>query len=160
MNIVQVIVNDYEGGVRMTMLFRPEEFNVIDEHWEQEDTLLRDLQFHRIFKGRTRWCDLSPTHFRIMIANNLSKVAELPAQQREDFSNPVMLSLNSLIAGLVRCIEKRGECMLETLRIHRVSDGEVAFDYSASLSMVVDFSPEEDDDPSGGIRVIVDNTGA
>jgi hypothetical protein len=151
-----VILNDFVTDSRTAILFNyPQDFQRVNTFWETEDQLLTNLQGNEAFKDRTRWCDLSPTHFRFLIMSNLNKVSALNDDERGDPNNIIMASLTFLLTGFIKCLETRTESTLELMRINRLGDHEVLYDYAGSINMSL-----ESLRPKSGLRVIVDNTGA
>lgn len=148
-----VILNDFVSDRRHAILFNPHDFERVDKFWETEDQLLAGLQDNESFRDRKRWCDLSPTHFRFLIMANLNKVAALTDDEQGDTTNPTMISLTFLLTGFIKCLEMRTESTLELMRINRLGEGEVLYDYAGSINMHLDSLR-----PKSGLRVIVDNT--
>lgn len=149
-----VILNDFVGDRRTAILFNyPQDFARIDANWEIEDKLLSALAHHDAFKNHKRWCDLSPTHFRFLIMSCLNKVAGLTDEEQSDQHNPVMSDLTFLLTGFIKCLESRTESTLELMRINRLGEHEVLYDYAGSINMHLDSLR-----PKSGLRVIVDNT--
>lgn len=149
-----VIINDFETDRRMEILFNyPQDFEQIDTHWEKEDKLLVDMQGNDFFKGHSRWCDLNPTHYRFLLAATLNKVSMLSDEQQGDSLNQTMATLTFVITGFIKCMEERTESSLELMRINRIGENEILYDYSGSVNMHLDTSRRKK-----GLRVIVDNT--
>jgi hypothetical protein len=150
-----VIINDFETDQRIAILFNyPQDFLQINAYWETEDDLLVNLdKANDVFKDRRRWCDLSPTHFRFLIMENMNKMTVLTTEEQADPTNPTMVSLTFLLTGFIKCIEERTESTLELLKVNRLGEGEVLYDYAGSINMHL-----ESLRPKGGLRVIVDNT--
>lgn len=153
MNTTQVIINDYERDRRTTILLEIADFDVIDGVWEEEDRLLVELQEQPAFAGRRRWCDLDPTHFRVLLCHHLTKVAEMDDVDKSDAGNPMGRSLCRLLAAFVFCLQRRSESHIELMHVNRISETEVAYDFWACLNMALDMPRRR-----AGFRVIVDNT--
>ena len=152
MSLTTVIVNDFTNNRRTQTILTQDHFDKMAAVWENEDAILIDMQDNDFFAGRRRWCDLNPTHFRLMISRNLTIAATMPNDQRDDHNHPVIRSLHLLMAAMVICLQQRSECLVELMRIARMSEVEVTFDFSASLNMAIDVQR-----PKGGLRVVVDN---
>ena len=149
-----VVINDFETNRRLAILFNhPHDFARADAEWEREDKLLIEMQKHIAFKERTRWCDLDPTHWRFLILEYLNKMAKLNDTEMYDTQNPVMADLTFLLTSFIKCLEERTEGTMELMRLNRVGENEVLYDYSGSVNMQLDFAR-----PKKGFRVIVDNT--
>jgi hypothetical protein len=152
-----VIINDYVSGNRVILSFGPEDFEALDEHWDKSDVLLAGLQHIDTFRGRSRWCDLLPNHYRLMVAKNLHAAAELEDHQRVDDTNPVVASLNFVTCALIRCLEEGSESQIEFMRINRVGSMDIAIEYDATVKMQVP-PARTDQGPTSRIGVVVDNT--
>lgn len=148
-----VLINDYVMDKRIKLFFSHEDFAITDGEWESKDALLRDLQRHSVFEGRERWCDLEPFHYRLMITKSLEVTANMSDAERLGQDDLRLRSLNFLICCLIRCVEQKADSHIELLKIHRVEDLEVSFEYSAVMSMEMPRSK-----PKKGFSVIVDNT--
>jgi len=153
MNTTTVIVNDFTNNRRSIIILNREHFDKIAEVWHDEDTILIDMQENDFFAGKTHWFELNPTHFRLMVARNLTMAAELPEVERYDSKNDVIRSLHFLLAALIYCLQQRSECLVELMRIARLSEYEVTYDFSASLNMSIEMMHK----PKSGLRVVVDN---
>ena len=149
-----VVINDLATDQRHVILFnRPDDFQRADAYWDNEHPLLMDLQHTDFFIGRKRWADLNPQHFRFLLMNNLSKVAALNTEEQDDPENAVMSSLTFLLSALIKCLEQRTESTIELMRLNRLAEHEVLYDFSASVNLHLhDKVP-----PRKGLRVIVDN---
>jgi hypothetical protein len=152
-----VIINDFVKDRRSVIVFHEPDFMSVEEHWEKSDRLLADLQDHPAFTKRERWCDLNPTHYRLLLMSNLKKLAALSDDEMKTPNNATISSLQFLICALIYCLQRRTESLIEMMRINRIGDHEVAYDYAASLNMAVDL-PRKDGGPKGGLRVIVNNS--
>jgi hypothetical protein len=151
-----VIINDFSTDRRVAILFNhPQDFTRVDAYWEVEDKLLVNLsELNVAFKDRRRWCDLSPTHYRFLIMENLNKVAALSDEDQANDTNPTMVSLTFILTAFIKLLENVTESTIELLRINRLGEHEVLYDYSGSINMHLDsIRPKRD-----GLRVIVDNT--
>jgi hypothetical protein len=148
-----VVVNDFASDRQFTLIFNDTDFTRANEFWDQEDKLLNDLQSEPYFKGKLKWSDLDPTHFQLMLLRVLTKVNKLQPDERGDLDHPVMMGLTFLLTSLIKCLEMRTGCQVELLKLQRLSDTDILYDFAASLNMRLD-------NPSAptGIRVIVDNT--
>jgi hypothetical protein len=131
-----------------------EDFDVIEMFWNNSDKLLDDLQKNYFFEGKKNWCDLSPTHYRLLITQNLTKVAQLSEVDRSDKDNGTVRSLRFLISALIYCLETRAESLVETMKINRLDEYQVIFDYSANINIPLSISKPEEKKP---FTVVVDN---
>lgn len=129
-----VVVNDYVRNKRMSLYYSEDDLQMAMKSWEAEDQVLVHLQAHPMFAGRRRWCDLEPHHYRLMVTKSISMVGELSDEERLDHTNPVVLSNNFLLCALAICLNKRMDGMIEVLRLSRISDIDVSFEYSAILN--------------------------
>lgn len=151
-----VIINDFSTDRRVAILFNhPQDFARVDAYWETEDKLLVGLSdLNEAFAGRRRWCDLSPTHYRFLIMETLNKMAALSDEEQSDDTNPTMVSLTFVLTAFIKLLENVTESTIELLRLNRLGDHEVLYDYAGSINMHLDsIRPKRD-----GLRVIVDNT--
>jgi hypothetical protein len=152
--VTTVIINDFVTDRRTAILFNhPQDFVQVNAFWEKEEKLLVQLAENESFRDRKRLCDLSPTHFRFLIMATLKKVADLAPEQHSDPAHPAMTTLTFLLTGFIKCLEDRTESSLELMRINRLGEDEILYDYAGSINMHLDSLR-----PKKGLRVIVDNT--
>lgn len=149
-----VVINDLVADQRHVVTFaRPTDFQRADAYWETEDKLLVGLQHTVQFAGRKRWCDLTPNNYRFLIMNNLSKVSALSLEEQNDPKNEVMMSMTLLLTAFIRCLELRTESTVELMKLIRLADHEVLYDFSASINLHIDGKKA----PKKKLRVIVNN---
>lgn len=151
-----VIIDDYVTRKRSSILFSEDHMQAIIDSWEEESELLLALDDIEMFSGKSRWCDLGTEHFRILITNIIRKRdMEIPQSSHYDDQEPIVQTLYFMILGLVHNLQEKTDMVVDSLNIMRVDDIEVTF--KASITMI----PEgrlEDDEPKGGLSVVVDNT--
>lgn len=149
---VSIIITDFEIDKRIYINLEQEDFDFIKKVWNTEDKLLVELQDSPIFENKTKWSDLSPMHYRLMILKNLSLMVALTNEERMDFLNPTIKSLRFLLSALVYSLEMKSESLVELMRITRINDMQVIFDYSANINICF-----EKQIPNNKLRVVVDN---
>jgi hypothetical protein len=131
----------------------------ITENWNSPDTLLVDLVNTKFFEGKTTWGELKPIHFKFLIIRNFIHMDRLKAKQRMDTKHPVVASLYFLIGGLLRAINEKADTTVEFMKIVRVTESHINFDFHASLILEFDTSNNEDDPMEEKVlKVVVDNT--
>jgi hypothetical protein len=148
-----VIINDFETNRRTLSILEDADFNVVNGVWENEDPLLVEMQNNPFFAGRRRWCDLDPTHYRLMILRNLTQVAQIGDDERGNENNLIVRSLHFLLCAMIHCLQRRAESMLELVRINRLNEHEITFDYTATLNMHIEMPKPK----AGKLFVVVDN---
>lgn len=171
-----IIINDYVNNRRAHLVFVMHDFEIMAKFWFSTDRVLEELQQHRAFAGRRRWCDLEPKHYRLLLMQNLVAADALDEPTLTDDDHPVVRSLNFLFMAMCHCIAQRLGGEVEMLRVNRLSKTEITYEVEAAL-MQLDIevgtinAPDEPseaapdapvpDAPSfgPGFRVIVDNTG-
>jgi hypothetical protein len=147
-----VIINDFINDRRTTIVLHQDYFDKIETIWHKEDRILLEMQDNDFFAGRTKWSDLSPSHFRLMITRNMTVASELPDDERNDSRHPVVRSMHMLMTALIYCIQENTESLVDLLRIIRHSETQITYDFSASLNVIVDISK-----PNSDLRIVVDN---
>jgi hypothetical protein len=148
-----VIINDFVSDRRTEITFNhPQDFQRVDAMWEDEDQLLRELQTTEAFKGKTRWCDLTPMNYRFLLMNVLNKVSALSDEEQSDPGHEAMSSLTFCLSALLKCLEDRSQSTVELLRVNRLGEQEMLYDFTASVNMQLERKPTK------GFRVVVDNT--
>lgn len=152
------IINDYVVNRRMKLYLDEDDFQFLEDNWNNQDELLLELQHTQMFSGVTRWCDLSPHHYKFMIATNIAKAFQQIKDEEMTEANAVVRSLNFLICGLIRCIEARAECHIEMIRFARVGSLDVAVEFEAALAMEEEIKSGELLDKQPGLSVVVDNS--
>ncbi len=149
-----VTTTDFERKRRASIILETGEFDKIARIWDNEDRILVQMQDHPFFAGRTRWRDLDPVHFRLMVMQNLSMASRLSDDEFLEESNPVIVSLNFVLGALVYCLRQKASSRIDLLRITRFAEQEVAFDFSATMETMEKGTPPPRQQP---FRVVVDN---
>ena len=110
----------------MSIVYSPEERNTVKKHWYNADQLLIDMQQMEPFRGRTRWCDLSPVHFKLLLTRNIDQVfvlldeAEMTGQSLEDANDDLTISsMNFLLMAYAECVEAAADCHIQNINITR-----------------------------------------
>jgi hypothetical protein len=148
------IVDDYVNRKRQSLLFTEQNFLPVVASWKRDDNLLRDLQGIDLFKGLTRWEQLDPMHFRVLITNALNtRDKAIPIAQHFDDSNQVVAGVYFLLMGLIYTIQCRTGAAVDALRITRISAMDVTFGFTLTM-----MAEEKKAPPKSGLQVIVDNT--
>lgn len=150
--MTHVVINDYVIHQRVDFYFTHDDFYAVDAVWEDSDKLLHDLQNNDLFKGKLRWCDLEPMHYRLMVTKNIQQMAKLTLEERGDPDHPYVKSLHFVICGLIRSLELRTESNIETIKFHRVGEYDVSVEYQSVMIIHQGVGKKP------GISVIVDNT--
>jgi hypothetical protein len=153
------IINDYVVDRRMKLFFDQDDYDMLEEQWDVKDEILVDLQSTSLFAGRMTWAALDPMHYRLLIATTMSKTFAFIDEEKEAEANAAVESLTFLVSALIRCIEDRGDCHVEMIRLVRVGDLDLVVEYQASLSMEEDLPKARvHAKPAKGIQVVVDNS--
>ena len=145
------IINDFTNNRRIDTILNPH--TIVPPVWQHGDRILTDMQSNPFFAGRNRWCDLDPSHYRLMIIRNLTIVSEFSDTDRADLNNPAIKSLHFLLSALVYLLEMRTDTTIEFMKINRINDRSATFDYACSLNLYID-KPIE---PANVLKIIVDN---
>lgn len=153
------IVNDYVVDRRLKLYFDQEDFDIVEEQWELEDELLMDLQGTVMFQGLTTWSALEPMHFKLLIATTMAKTFALIDEDKTEEANGAVESLSFLISALIRCIQERGNCHVEMIRLVRVGEIDLAVEYQAAIAMEEEMPrARKVGQSTKGISVVVDNS--
>lgn len=145
-----VIINDYLINRKISVIFNDLDFKFVNEVWNNEDKLLKDLQFVELFHGKTRWCDLEPIHYRLMIQRNLERIIDI-SDDNVSNDNAIIKSLYFLISSLIICIQNKSDSIIELMKINRINEKDVIFDYQATLNIDL-IKPK-----NNNFRIIVNN---
>lgn len=152
-----VIIDDYVTRKRSSILFSDDHMQTVVDSWDEESELLMALDDIEMFSGKSRWRDLSTEHFRILITNVIRKRdMEVPQSSHYDDQEPIVQTLYFMILGLVHSLQTKTDMAVDSLNIMRVDDIEVTF--KANLTMIPEGRFDGDDEPKGGLSVVVDNT--
>lgn len=153
-----VFLNDYVTQRRIGISFRASDFDLIDEEWEQENERLLSYQHLEPFQGRTRYCDLTTQHLRILIQQVLVHYGKLSDEDRCDHTNPVSSMFNKLALYLVRCIEHATDSCIELLHVNRITEKDISFDFTAVMDMNFAKPQAKKAEPDNPFTIVVDNT--
>jgi hypothetical protein len=151
-------ITDYTKNIRSCLFFKSEDFSEVIDAWDREDALLVDLS-HEVdmFAGCTKWGDLDPLHWQLILATNFRSLDSLPPEEQEDMTNPTVASFHRMIMGLVLCLEERCEYgHIDTVKIIRTGDLDCSYEFT--MSMMAVRTNEQPDKPKPTFSVVVDNT--
>lgn len=153
-----VYLNDYVSGRRIGITFHARDYDIADSNWDKEDERLLSFQHIEPFRGRTRYCDLTTQHLRVMIQQVLLHYTALDDADRADGEHPVVSLFNQLVLYLIRCIENATGTWIELLHVNRIGETTISFDFTASMDM--NFAcPRPKDEPDPDLfTIVVDNT--
>lgn len=132
-------------------MIESEDFQILNSVWNNEDKLLLGLQHKQLFQGKTRWCDLSTVHWRVLIARNLTIVLALDEVTMKNNSHPTILSLRYVLAGFISHLQFQTDSIIDIMRISRMDELTFTIDYTASMGFV------EIPKPTLPFRLVVDN---
>lgn len=149
-----VIFDDYVLRTRTAILLGDPALSEVIEKWEQDDPLLVALGSVEFFKGRTKWSQLEPQHWRLLMTNTFNKRdTTLPIERRYNDEEPVVSTLLFLSMGLVHCLQLRAMGAVDTLRVMRLSEIDITLEFTVLMMSQPKRKP-----PSTGLQVVVDNT--
>jgi hypothetical protein len=148
--ICHVVINDFETGQRIRYVLDDSDFKIQEDCWDHTDDVLIALQHTDMFRDKLHWCDLDIQHFHVMIVNLIRIIGDMPEETRSDKTSAPVMRLAFFLCGLIVLLQRNGS-VVDFLRLNRVSPDDVVYDYTASLSVVVDRPPPR------GLKVIIDN---
>jgi hypothetical protein len=151
MVVCQVIISDYIIERRMAYLLDANDFNVQMNRGAHTDALLAIFRDHPFFEGCTTWDDLDIMHFHALIVNMLKISAEHSDAEVADKNHPTVLRLTFFLCSMINLLQIRTGSVVDLLRVNRVGQADVLYDYSARLDIV--FAQPK----STGLRVVIDN---
>jgi len=154
MSTTTVLISDYTNNKHYHLVFTQDDFQTINDNWQKQDTLLVELSNAPTFKGKTKWCDLQPLNYQVLITRNLMKMDELTEDEQMDENHAVIKSLHFLITGFIKNLEINTDSCIEILRIDRIAEDNINFIHQGSSCLQLD-SPKK---AANGLKIIVDNT--
>lgn len=152
-----VLLDDHVQNKSFHLVFTDKEFVVIDTHWNDQDRLLVDLSDTVVFENRTRWSELSPMHYQLLITKNLSRLDALSDDEQMDENNETVKSLHFLITGLLKCLETNTGSNIDLMRIERIADDNITFTFSARVCLQIG-NKSAKECRNNPFRIVVDNT--
>lgn len=155
----QVLVYDAVAGRSWDLLFSADSMDTIANNWGTKDKLLVDLAATGMFEGATSWDQLRPVHYKTLIARNFLHMDKLPESELTSAHNAVSMSMSFLVGCLLRVVSERSELDIEMLKIRRITDDNITYDFVAALNREHVMPPEPTPDTKG-LRLAVDNTRA
>jgi hypothetical protein len=154
---ISVVIDDYIQDRRTSYIFTEQQMDIIRGHWSNRDKLLVDLSTTEYFKNKTRWCDLDPVHYKIMILRNLIICQELNQTENISDIETAERSLQFLIGAMINAIQIKCECRLDLLKIQRVNDRILNFDFQANLILEIE-SNKQQESTKPPFKIVIDNT--
>jgi hypothetical protein len=153
-------ITDYTKNVRSALFFKLDDFSEVIDAWEKQDALLVDLsQQVDMFANITRWCDLEPLHWQLILATNFRSIDALPEEDQEDMTNPTVASFHRMIMGLVLCLEERCQyAHVDTIKIIRTGELDCSYEFTISMMAIRANDGNQQNKPKPTFSVVVDNT--
>jgi hypothetical protein len=141
MDYIRASIMDSESGRYMTIVYSPEDRSAVDQYWEDTDNILLNIQSLAPFKGRTRWCDLSPIHYKFLMTRAIEQTFDLLADAPEDEvqsddlnERPTIASMNFIIMAYAKAYELASGSQIENLRISRHDVNEITMNILTYVS--------------------------
>jgi hypothetical protein len=131
----QVIISDYLIERRMSYLLDANDFAMQIDRGDHGDTLLSIFQGHPFFDGCSKWSDLDIMHFHALIVNMLKISAEHSDKEVADKNHPTVLRLTFFFCSMISLLQSRTGSIIDLLRVNRVGQVDVLYDYSARLDI-------------------------
>lgn len=151
-------ITDYTRNERSALFFRSDDYSEVIEAWDKQDSLLVELSEQlEMFDGVTRWCDLDPLHWQLILATHFRTMDGLSTEDQNDYEHPTVASFHRMIMGLVMCLEARCEYgHIDTINVTRT--GELDCSYQIVMTMMAIRSKGEEESPKPSFKVVVDNS--
>ena len=112
-------------------------FKLAEWFWTSSDKLLVDLHEQPLFTGKFTWSQLTPSHYEILLLQNLIKYEDLSANEQQDPNHNTVRSLMFLFAATVRCIELLCNCTIRHMQVHKLDKFNVEVSYQAKINSFV-----------------------
>lgn len=141
----------------MGIAFTASDFDLVEERWDREDEQLARLQSLTAFQGYKMWSQCRTEHFRVLIKQTMTMMAELSDEDRADPDHPVTASFNFYLLCLVRTLEIATSSTVEIIHVNRITSKDISFDYSAIMDLRFAQPPPRATEDSP-FTIIVDNT--
>jgi hypothetical protein len=138
MNKITVILNDYAANVKSTISYDRSDIAKVMAIWDKPDPRLDNLQTLAEFRGYTRWSELSPNHYRVLITRGLNALSRLSVEDRVNPDEAEVSATNFILLTFMLVLEQRTQSEIEHFRINRFDDNNVTFDYSGSYDVEYD----------------------
>lgn len=149
------IIDDYVLRNRSSLLFNDQNFLPLLQMWDKADDQLLTLGHIPLFDSKIAFAHLDPIHFKLLITDVLNKRdKEIGNGPVFNESLPVVKRLYMLLMGLIYCMQVRTGAAVDNMRVSRISDIEVTFEFT--ITMISE--KKKDPPPKSGLQVIVDNT--
>ncbi len=130
-----VFLNDFLTKRRTGVTFTENDFLHVDQKWNEEDQQLLALQSVEVFTGLLRYSELQTEHLRVLLQSALTHYAKLSDGERAEPTHPTTALVSFLLLALIKRLETSTGSIVELLRVNRVSEYDIAFDFSATMDM-------------------------
>jgi hypothetical protein len=154
MDYIRASIMDSESGRYMTIVYSPEDRETVDQYWNDTDNILLNIQQLPPFKGRTRWCDLTPLHFKFLMTRAIEQTFDLLADEPDEElgeelnQRPTIASMNFIIMGYAKAYETASGSQIENLRINRHDVNEITLNILTYVSTNFEGLKEYVDEPT------------
>jgi hypothetical protein len=140
MRKLNVILNDYPNEAKTIIAFNNDDFEGVDSVWEKPDepNLVKIQKMDRFkgsFAGFTRFADLTPNHFRMLIQSMYVIVAALPEEERQNSTRAEVGMFSFLILAYIRCLEHATDSTIETFKVNVISPLNISYEFLAEVEI-------------------------
>ena len=157
MRSTMVYFNDFVSSRRQCLYFDEEDYQKLDDHWDQEDQYLLTYQEIPAFKGLTRYSQLSTEHIRVLIDFVLRYHDDLTDEERQDNSHPVTTMFHYVVLALTKNIADATDGRVESLKINRAGKMNITFEASCYLDMNFSKPQGIEAEETSPFTIVVDN---
>jgi hypothetical protein len=158
MNKMTIVINDYVSNFKSLVTYNEHDIIAIEKKTRDNEHHLQQWQVLPEFEGYTQWCELTPNHYRFLIARMLVELDKLEQSERMNSKHPEVAMTNFIIAAFVMRLEALTCSEIEHFRINRFDDTSVTYDYTGTFEMHHERPEGKPDDRKPAFSIIVDNT--
>lgn len=162
LNFVQI--KDFVTNETYQIVLNGEDFDELDDVWEEDNDDLIKYGKNELFYGRTSYSSLMPLHFQILISSHIENLTGIDLDDREkalfDDDDEFYKKLKLLLMGFIRSIINYTTSYIDLVNLEILSDHKINF--SVNMAMSIETMKREDVQPKpiqkGNLKIVVDNT--
>lgn len=159
MSKLTVVLNDYATNVKMYITYDANDRKKLNALWNEPSPRLKALHAMEQFHGYETWEELTIAHYRVIITQGLTVLAQMKMEDRADPNDENVSMTKFLILAFIRKLEEVTNSEIEQFRINRFEANSVTFDYSATFDLNYDEPLPKGSEKvkDNGFSIVVDN---
>ena len=151
------VLRDGRGSVTDILNLCEETKTNVWRRWDAPDKVLERIQGRDLMKGRTRYSDLLPAQFRVLIALHASLLSECRRESQTNMVDFGLRNLKDITAAFLMYLEMTTDSHIPMIEITCHTRLDISYQFTANAPRSETGSNTVS---TSGLRIVVDNRGS